>query len=284
MSRGVPKLAHGLQPVRPASPAAPWIGGKRLLAPQIVALIERIPHSTYAEPFVGMGGVFLRRTARPRAEVINDVNQELITLFRVLQRHYVAFIEMIRWQLSSRAEFERLAGLPPANLTDLERGARFLYLQRLTFGGKVASRVFGVDVKTPARFDVSRVIPLLEELHDRLAGVGIECLPYAEFIRRYDREGVLFYLDPPYWGSEDDYGRKIFGRGDFQALADILAGLKGMFLLSVNDRPELREIFAAFEIKGVRTTYTVAKGPGQVAREILVSNIPGLFRAGRPRP
>lgn len=278
MSRGVPKLAHGLQPVRPASPAAPWIGGKKLLAPQVVRLIERVPHNTYAEPFVGMGGVFLRRQARPRAEVVNDINQELITLFRVLQRHYVAFIEMIRWQLSSRAEFERLAGLPPEHLTDLERAARFLYLQRLAFGGKVVGRTFGISHGMPARFDVSKVIPVLEELHDRLAGVSIECLPYAEFIQRYDREGVLFYLDPPYWWSERDYGKEFFKRGDFQALAEILASLKGAFLLSINDRPEVRQIFRAFSVKAVRTVYTVSRGAGREAREMFVTNVPGLFR------
>lgn len=277
MSRGVPKLAHGLQPVRPASPAAAWVGGKRLLAGQIAVLLERVAHKVYCEPFVGMGGVFFRRTARPHSEVINDANRDLITLFRILQRHYVPFIEMIRWQLSSRAEFERLVEIDPKTLTDLERAARFLYLQRLAFGGKVASQTFGVSHGNPARFDVSRIIPLLEEIHDRLAGVTIECLTYAEFIGRYDREGVLFYLDPPYWGSENSYGAGIFSRVDFTALAGLLGGMKGQFLMSINDRAELRQIFSAFAIKGVQTTYTVAKGKGTVAKEILVSNVPDLI-------
>jgi DNA adenine methylase len=64
---------------------------------------------------------------------------------------------MLRWQVTSRAGFERLRAQNPATLTDLERAARFLYLQKLTFGGKVAQRTFGVATDGPARFDVARL-------------------------------------------------------------------------------------------------------------------------------
>jgi DNA adenine methylase len=115
-------------------------------------------------------------------------------------------------------------------------------------------------------------VPLLEEVHERLSGVVIECLPYAEFIARYDRAGALFYLDPPYWGSESDYGRGVFERDDFERLAAILAGLKGRFLLSLGDRPELRRLFARFAIERVRSTYTLAGGTGaKVVSELLIS-------------
>jgi len=183
------------------SPAAAYVGGKRQLAGEITKRIEKIQHDTYAEPFVGMGGVFLRRRFAARAEVINDYNQDVATFFRVLQRHYAAFLEMMRFQITSRAMFERLKATPPETLTDLERSARFLYLQRTAFGGKVVGRNFGVDVTAGAAFNVTKIIPILEELHDRLAGVTIECLPYADFIRRYDRPGTLFFLDPPYWAA-----------------------------------------------------------------------------------
>lgn len=187
--------------VRPVSPAAPYIGGKRNLARRLCALIEATPHDNYVEPFVGMGGVFLRRSTRPRAEVINDLSRDVTTLFRILQRHYQAFMDMLKWQMTSREEFERLVAVDPDTLTDLERAARFLYLQRLAFGGKVNGRNFGVDRRTPARFDVTKLAPMLEEIHDRLAGVKIERLPYADLIRRYDGPGTLFYLDPPIGGA-----------------------------------------------------------------------------------
>lgn len=258
--------------IRPLRPVAPYIGGKRNLSAELVRRIEAIPHDLYAEPFVGMGGVFLRRSLVPEAEVINDYSREVATFFRVLQRHYVAFLDMMKFQLTMRAEFERLVATDPATLTDMERAARFLYLQRTAFGGKVSGRNFGVDSSKGGRFDITKLAPLLEEVHARLARVVIECLPYADFLRRYDREGALFYLDPPYWGCETDYGRDLFGRDDFERLAELLAGLKGRFLLSLNDVAPVREIFAGFTIEAVRTTYTIAgKGRAKPVGEVIIS-------------
>jgi len=245
--------------VRPCRPVAPYLGGKRNLARRIVAEIDQIPHAIYAEPFVGMGGVFLRRDRAPKSEVINDYSREVATFFRILQRHYVAFMEMIKFQLTTRAEFEGLVATNPETLTDLERAARFLYLQRTAFGGKVSGRNFGISPMTPARFDVTKLGPMLEDLHTRLAGVVIECLPYGEFIGRYDRAETLFYLDPPYWGCEGDYGKALFERADFERLAGLLEGLQGRFILSLNDVPEVHEIFSAFQIEAVETSYSVSR-------------------------
>lgn len=259
-------------PVRPLTPPTPYIGGKRNLAARIIERIEAVPHSLYAEPFVGAGGVFLRRRLAPKAEVINDLNREVATFFRILQRHYVAFMDMLKFQLTSRAEFERLVAAVPDTLTDLERAARFLYLQRTAFGGKVAGRNFGVVRDGPARFDVNRLGPLLEEVHARLASVVIECLPWADFIRRYDRPGALFYLDPPYFGSESDYGKDLFDRGQFEPIADLLSTLQGRFILSLNDTPKVRQVFAAFALEEVETTYTLgSEGNHKKAAELIIT-------------
>lgn len=259
--------------VAPTKPVAPWLGGKRNLAKRITALIERTPHDSYAEPFVGMGGIFLRRSTRPRAEFVNDYSRDVSNLFRILQRHYPQFIEVLRFQLTTRVEYNRLVDTDPETLTDLERAARFLYLQRTAFGGKVSGRNFGVSNDRPARFNLTTLEPMLEDLHARLAGVVIECLDYAEFIRRYDRPGVLFYLDPPYWGCENDYGKDMFSPADFESLAELLAGIKGKFLLSINDRPEVRELFSAFRLYEVETTYTIAKTGNRAKRaELIVHN------------
>lgn len=263
-------MSNSLTAVRPARPVAPYRGGKRQLAARLCAMIESVEHALYAEPFVGMGGVFLRRAWRPQAEVVNDYSRDVATLFRVLQRHYVAFLDMMRFQLTTRAEFERLVATDPATLTDLERAARFLYLQRTGFGGNIVGRTFGVSTGGGGRFDITKLGPLLEEVHTRLAGVVVECLPYAEFITRYDREGTLFYLDPPYWGCERDYG-DTFSRADFARLAEVLGGLRGGFILSLNDTPGVRETFAAFAQERVELTYTIAEGDATPAAELIIT-------------
>lgn len=259
--------------VKPISPAASYIGGKRRLARAITTAIDRIPHTTYAEAFMGMGGVFLRRGRRPQVEVVNDWSEDVSNFFRILQRHYVAFLDMLKFQLTTRAGFERLLKVDPSTQTDLERAARFLYLQRLSFGGKVHGRTFGVDPGAPAAFNVVRLAPVLEEIHERLAGVVIERLPWQDFLPRYDREGTLFYLDPPYYGCESDYGPALFDRSQFERMAEVLAAMSGKFLLSLNDRPEVRATFARFAMVQVTLQYGVGGGAVE-AKEVIISSLP----------
>lgn len=262
-------------PVPPVNPAAPWLGGKRNLAKRLCALIDADDHTTYDEPFVGMGGIFLRRTSRPRAEFINDAGRDVYNLFRILQEHYVAFLDLMRFQITTQANFNRLVGVDPETLTDMQRAARFLYLQRLAFGGKISGRNFGLSTDRPARFNLTTLESDLEALHTRLSGVTITCLDFAEFIRRVDHKGALFYLDPPYWGCENDYGKQLFSRDRFEDLATLLGALKGRFILSLNDTPEVREIFARFQIEEVTTTYTItAKGSQPVRKEVVIRGGP----------
>lgn len=258
-------------PVSPVSPAAPYIGGKRVLSKTIIRKINATPHDGYAEPFVGMGGIFLRRTMQPRMEAINDISGDVANLFRILQRHYPQFMEVLRFQITSRREYERLLKTDPSTLTDLERAARFLYLQRLAFGGKVKGQNFGVVRHGGARFNLLKLAPLLEDIHERLAGVVIECLPWQRFIERYDRPGMLFYLDPPYWGNEKDYGNDAFGREQFMEMANVLKGLRGTFIMSLNAVQGVFETFDRFSIEEIDCTYSVAgQGRSKAVREVII--------------
>ncbi len=257
--------------IDPVSPPAAYIGGKRQLAKRLCAKIEATPHALYAEPFVGMGGVFFRRTSAPRAEFINDRSRDVTNLFRILQRHYPQLMDTLRFQITSRADFDRLTSTDPDTLTDLERAARFLYLQRLTFGGKVAGRSFGINYSGSSRFNLTSLAAVLQDVHERLASVVIENLNWPDFIDRYDRPETLFYLDPPYWGTEDSYGKEMFSRDQFEVLAERLSHIKGHFIFSINDVPEIRSIFSAFDIEDVSLTYSVAGGKGKPVRELIIS-------------
>jgi DNA adenine methylase len=143
--------------------------------------------------------------------------------------------------------------------------------QYLAFGGKVAGRNFGMQRHGGARFDVNRLGPILEAIHERLAGVTMERLLWRTFIERYDRPGALFYLDPPYYGCETDYGKSVFGRADFEALAGVLAAVQGRFILSINDTPAMRKTFSRFAIEAVSARYSVAGKGWTDARELIIS-------------
>lgn len=116
-----------------------------------------------------------------------------------------------------------------------------------------------------------RVEEDLSDAHLRLSEVYVENLPYAELIKRYDRESTFFYIDPPYWDCEDYYGKNLFSKDDFKALSDLLGGIKGTFLLSLNDTPEVREIFARFIIEPVSVRYSCGTTK-TVAKEVLIRN------------
>lgn len=260
-----------LEPVHPVRTIAPYVGGKRNLSRRLVEMIGRVDHATYAEVFVGGGGIFFRRDRRPKQEVINDFSGDIATVFRVLQEHYTPLIDEMRFKLSSRAEFQRLMKQDPETLTDLRRAARFIYLQTLAFGGRVHQRHYGVSMGQRARFDFTQVVPRLQDIHERLSGVSIEQLPFDRFIARYDRPQTLFYCDPPYWGCEGDYG-PIFERADFERLSASLKGLRGQFILSLNDVPAVREIFAWADIEAVDVTYSVSGRPTP-AREVIITGL-----------
>lgn len=245
------------------APLAPYLGGKFRLSKRIINKIEQIQHKIYAEPFIGMGGIFLRRTQIPKAEIINDINGELVNLYRIVRRYPNTLYKETEFMFASRQEFERLLKTQPETLTDIERAARFLYLQNQAFGGKVTGQSFGVSIDRPARFDFVKLNDRIRAVGERLASVTIERQDFETFIKRYDTKDTLFYLDPPYWGNETDYGKGVFTRADFERLRDCLTGIKGRFILSLNDTPQVKELFKNFTIE--QTTSLTASAKPAVA-------------------
>lgn len=247
----------------------PWLGGKSRLADKIIKLLP--PHERYAEAFTGAGWVFFRKP-QIRLESLNDINGDLVAFYRVLQNHLEEFCRQFKWLLTSRELFDDFKSQQEARgLTDIQRASRFYYTQRLAFAGR-RDGVFGVDKSSPPRINLVRMEEELSQVHLRLTNTIIENLPWDDYVARYDDGGTFFYLDPPYWGCEDDYGKGLFSREDFASMATTLAGIKGDFLLSINDVPEIRELFSAFRIEEVHTLYTVGRDQNQDVRELLIMN------------
>lgn len=236
------------------TPIVPWIGGKRRLAKHI---LPHFPvHTCYVEPFCGAAALyFLKEPAK--AEVLNDINGDLVNLYRVLKHHLDEFVRQFRWSLTSRQIFKWLQATPPEPLTDIQRAARFFYLQKNAFGGKVDGQTFGTAATAPPRLNLLRLEEDLSQAHLRLAGTYIEHLDWAACIERYDRPATLFYCDPPYWGTEG-YGVD-FPLEQYERLAGLARSIKGKMVISVNDIPEMRATFKGLAMDRVELSYTVAR-------------------------
>jgi DNA adenine methylase len=250
------------------SPLSGWMGGKYQLSRQIVSMIPA--HQCYAEPFAGAAWVFFRK-GRSEVEVLNDINTEIVTLYRVVQHHLEEFIRYFKWVLVSRDEFNRQLKAEPSTLTDIQRAVRFFYIQKSSFGGRIDKPTFGYAPSSPPRLNLLRIEEDLSQAHLRMSQVYVENLGYSELIRRYDRDHTFFYIDPPYYNCENYYGPGIFSKDDFNAMATQLAVIKGKFLLSLNDTPEVRAIFSDFIIDPVSVKYSCGKTK-TLAKEVLIRN------------
>ncbi len=148
-------------------------------------------------------------------------------------------------------------------------GPRYYYLQRMCFAGRVRGRVFGTSAMKRPRINLLRIEEELSEVHLRLASVTIEHLPWQRFIQIYDKPGTLFYLDPPYYKAP--YYNHNLELDDYVELAAALSKIKSHFILSINDHPEMRNVFKAFKQKSVQLPYSASKGKSTKGRELLIA-------------
>ncbi|ELY6335795.1 TPA: DNA adenine methylase [Yersinia enterocolitica] len=249
-------------------PIVPWIGGKRRLAKHILPLFPA--HTCYVEPFSGAAALYFLKTPS-KTEVINDINGELVNLYRVVKHHLEEFVRQFKWALVSRQIYKWLQDTPEETLTDIQRAARFYYLQKQAFGGKVADHTFGTSTTSAPRFNLLRIEEELSMAHLRLSRTLIEHLDWQQCIKRYDRPHTLFYCDPPYWGTEG-YGVE-FGLENYDHMAELARSIKGKMIISVNDIPEMRQAFDGLNIQTVDISYNLkVTGKASLRKELVICN------------
>lgn len=247
-------------------PIIPWMGGKRRLAKYILPLING--HEQYVEPFAGGAAIFFLKDPS-KVEVINDVNRDLINLYRCVRHHLDELVKHFRWALVSREEFLHQQSVDPETLTDIQRAARFYYLQRSCFGARLGAQSWGISQTTPPKFNLTRIEEDLSMAHMRLARTYIENMQWSDLIKRWDRDGTVFYCDPPYWQTA---GYDVeFPFENYKQLADLAKSIKGHMVISVNDIPEMRDVFEGLHIQDVPINYTVGGKP-QPRRELIIRN------------
>lgn len=144
---------------------------------------------------------------------------------------------------------------------------------KLGYAARIKDPSFSIATTSRPRLNLLRIEEDLSAVHLRLSRVYIENRPYEAVIARFDKTETFFYLDPPYYGCEDYYGPGIFSRDDFLKLRDILNGVKGKFILSINDVVEIQMLFKDYCIEPVETSYSAA-GANRKKRvtELLIGN------------
>jgi DNA adenine methylase len=197
------------------------------------------------DPFSGGLAVFLAKPPSD-AEVINDFNGDLVNLYRYAQFHLEPLLNEVQFTLTSRADLEALVAQP--GITGLQRAARYLLCNRLSFGGGGSS--FAVSKQgQPSR---ENVLANLRALSARLDKVSVENLSYERLFQNYDSPDTFWFLDPPYSaGKIDNYDA--WTDETMTTFAERVFDLAGDWLATVNDSPLNRSLFARHTVKPVVT-------------------------------
>lgn len=245
-----------------------WIGGKRLLRNDILARFPKENIDRYIEVCGGAGWVlFAKEYSSKQLEVFNDYDGDLINLYRCVKYHCTALQDELEWLLSSREQFcDCLAQVHMQGLTDIQRAARFFYLIKISFGSN------GYSFATSSK-SIESAKEYLSKIQARLKGVVIEQKDCVDLIKIYDRPTALFYIDPPYVGTEKHYNVK-FGAEDHARLADALKAIKGKFILSYGDDPLVWQLYDGFKIERVYRNSTLAAhgSNSDPFAEVIISN------------
>lgn len=230
-----------------------WIGGKKLLRSKIISMFPSEGVQSYVEVFGGAGWVLFGREKHAPLEIYNDVDGSLVNLFRCIKYHPDELQRQLQFALNSREVFYNCRSQAQVEgLTDIQRAARFFLMVKISYGSD--RRTFGCTKK-----NILKMTDYLAKVSERLAEVLIEHKSYDKLIPQYDKQTALFYLDPPYHTTEKYYDGS-FTDADHHRLHDILQNLQGLFVLSYNDDPFVRNLYRDFPIIEVsRNNNLVAK-------------------------
>ena len=239
-----------------------WIGGKKLLRKKI---LEQFPedYGRYIEVFGGAAWVLFGKEEKGM-EVYNDVNSNLINLYRCVKYHPEALQKELDGVLMSRELFfDAIQDI--RGLTDIQRAARFFISIKESYGTTLDS--FGVRPK-----NMKKAVEFLKEASKRLDKVVIEYLDFEHLIRTYDREDALFYLDPPYYDTEKYYPDRFLPE-DHDRLRNALRNIKGKFILSYNDCREIRNLYDGYKMLEIdRSDNLRTKSGIRRYKELIIKN------------
>ncbi len=279
----------------------------------ILYAVFPLEYSRFVDVFGGSGSVLLGKPAPDSFEVYNDFDHNLVNLFHCMKERTMATIRELGFcNLNSRDDFNALKKffeheefddayfteeieltkimlptLKAAELIelrkrlkenyDVRRAAMFLKLLRYSYSS-------GCKSFAAQPFDISKLFDLIQQLETRMSNVVVENQDFETLIRHYDRPDTFFYLDPPYFSTEDMYDLE-FGWDDHVRLRDALAAIEGKFLLSYNDCPKIRGLYKGFHFFDFKRSHSMAQRyeAGKEFPELLIGNY-DLYERQRAKP
>lgn len=249
-----------------------YYGGKQTLATRIVELIPA--HNLYCEPFFGGGAVFFTKAPSP-VEVINDLNGEVINFFKVIQKKQAELEKEIKATLHSRELYKkaRVIYTNPELFDEVKRAWAFWTLTNQGFAGMVTSWGFGKTASKERALKNKREDFSIQAYGKRLSQVQVECNDALKVIDRCDAKDSFFYVDPPYFNSDQGHYEG-YTKQDYIRLLERLRKLKGKFLLSSYPSPELRAYIKRYKWKtgAIKKAVAVTKNSDKQKTEMIVAN------------
>jgi DNA adenine methylase len=245
------------------------MGGKSRLRKEI---IKRLPeHTCYVEVFGGAGWVLFGKE-QSKVEVYNDIDGELVNFFRVVKNCHKAFVQAFDWVLVSRKMFYDFLATKEEDLDEIQRAVRFYYIIKTSYGGKWHHPTFGYAKTEAASLNLEELYETFTGIHQRLKRVYIEEGTFQEVVRRYDGAETVFFLDPPYF--ECSRYKFTMHPDDYVKLEETLRGIKGRFLLTINDHEAMRMVFRNYTIEEVEVPYSIGRSVKSRVRfgELIVTN------------
>jgi len=235
------------------------IGGKSKLKKAIIQIMPE--HKVYVEPFIGAGHVFFEKEPA-EVNVINDLDKDIYHIFIDTQK---VGDKMINYDFTDdRATFNKLKAQTKFNKIE-DRLYRNLYLSRNSFAGN--RKNFGEDKRNVMNTGKNLKT---DKWKNKLKGVRIFNKDFKDIIKKYDSKDTLFYIDPPYSTSVDDY---TVGGVDPMDIYNALQGIKGKFILSYDYTPEIKKMFKKYNISTIKTKYTIAHDDNvKLVKEYLITN------------
>lgn len=244
-----------------------WIGGKRLLRKAIAKLIPDDIKS-YIEVFGGGAWVLFYKERWANLEVYNDLDNNLFNLFSVVKYHSEEFTKEFIYMLNSRKLFNIMRDFIP--ITDIQRAAKFFFLLQRSYGAKRGQFAYARNGASGSAKSQSNIIERVRCTANRLDKVIIENEDFENIFRRYDCKTAFFYLDPPYTEGEG-YATVKTKEFEHERLFNSLKNLKGRWLLSYNDCPEIRELYKEYTIIEVERINSLSVNR-QPYKELLIKN------------